>query len=498
MKFIKKIILIVLLFIQIVSLPLSSKQNKGLKTRIFNLNATSKFYESMFEGDKPNIAMLTLFCTKMPKGGDIHHHFSGSLYAETFLDWIKKKNWFIDKKTLRIVKKRENEKQELLTVDQLISDNDRYRKLLTLWSDKDYQNHDHLQPPPDSEFFKTFGYFRAVSHEYMNLGFNIIKQRAIRENVDYIECMVSRVGIKSKNCFAADKIKKFNNVLRKSTSQREVNKILDQMSEILFKNNGFNSSVNQFITMVQKSHQGIDDKNFTMRYQTYPVRVFPPVQFFADLLAAYIVVEKSPIFVGVNIVAPENNTTALADYTLHMQMFNYLGGKYPKANCSLHAGELTLGMVSPGNLTFHIKQARDIADAQRIGHGVTLPYEQDSLSLLEDLKKNAVIEINLTSNQFVLGVKGDSHPYRIYSSYGVPLVICTDDSGILRNNLSNEYMLLASRYQPDYLKIKEYVYNSIKYSFLTYSRKAYLKTILDQKFLIFEREIADLYKKFDR
>lgn len=113
------------------------------------------------------------------------------------------------------------------------------------------------------------------------------------------------------------------------------------------------------------------------------------------------------------------------------------------------------------------------------------------------LKNNAVIEINLTSNAFILGVENNAHPYLIYSKYGVPLIISTDDSGVSRNNLSNEYMLLASRYKPSYTQIKEYVYNSITYSFLDPKDKLAHKKILDEKFLIFQSEIAELSKIFN-
>lgn len=38
----------------------------------------------------------------------------------------------------------------------------------------------------------------------------------------------------------------------------------------------------------------------------------------------------------------------------------------------------------------------------------------------------------------------------IYSAYGVSIVICTDDSGASRNNLTGEYVMLAARYKPSY------------------------------------------------
>lgn len=456
--------------------------------------ATSALYERTFETHVPNVAMQNLFFTQMPKGGDLHHHYSGSIYAETYLEWVKNNDWFIDTCNFKIVKTKGNETCKIVTVDQLIADDTLYRKLLMLWSDKDFDNHSHNQLPPDSNFFNTFGYFSPISDQYMDVGLNIIKQRAISENVSYIESMLSRVGINSSEFFNTDEVKMFNNELRHATTQEEVNALLDRISAVYTRNQAFSAKVQNFVTELERRHEGIDTANFTMRYQAYAVRVLDPLQVYTDLLASYKAVLSSPLIVGVNIVAPENNTVAINDYTLHMRMFNYLVGKYPQVPHSLHAGELTIGMVEPKELLFHITQARKIAGANRIGHGVDLAYEKESLSLLKELKEYAAVEINLTSNEFILGVAGSEHPYSIYASYGVPIIISTDDSGVSRANLSHEYVLLASRYHPSYATIKKYVYNSIDYSFLTPTEKAKVRAQLDKKFVVFEREMSVLAK----
>lgn len=461
-----------------------------------NQRQTARLYESMLRGSEPNIAKLNLFFTQMPKGGDLHNHYTGTLYAETYLGWVARKGWWINPCTLKIVTTQESGDCASLTVQQLIANNTLYRKLLTLWSDMDYRNHFHDQPPPDSNFFNTFGYFGTVSNEYMSTGLNILKQRAIKENVNYIETMLSSVPVKSAEYFSPEDAIKLNAQLKAAQSPEEIDKLLAQISATLDANKDFHAAVDKFVAMVTTVHQGIDNDVFTMRYQTYASRVAEPLQVFMNLYAGFMASDKSPLIVGVNIVAPENNIVALNDYTLHMQMFGYLHQRYPDVNRALHAGELTLGMVEPKDLLFHIKQALEIAHAQRIGHAVDLPYEQNSPELLEELKKNAAIEINLTSNQFILGVARNEHPYLIYSSYGVPLVISTDDSGVSRNNLSNEYMLLATRYHPSYARIKEYVYNSIKYSFLSPGDKSSANKVLDKKYAEFEREMAELYKDF--
>ncbi len=462
-----------------------------------DFDKTADFYQSMIDREQPEVSKLNLFLTKMPKGGDIHHHYSGTVYAESYLDWVKFKGWTVNKCTLEIIKTttKTTKKCPDLTVEQVYKDNDVYRQLLSLWSDKDYSNHYHQQPAPDTNFFNTFDYFADIAHEYTDLGLHIIKQRAINENVGYIETMLSTVGANSSDYFDKKTEAKLIHALVSASTEAEFNEVFDIIHKRLSSDSQFNELVKTFTQSVEKYHRQIDDDQFTMRYQTYAVRVLNPLQVFTDLYSGYLAADQSPLVVGVNIVAPENNVVALADYTLHMKMYAYLLKKYPKVNRALHAGELTLGMVRPRNLVFHIDQALNIAQAQRIGHGVDLPYENNSVSLVTQISERSVIEINLTSNQFILGVEKQDHPYTIYSSYNVPLVIATDDSGVSRNNLTNEYMLLASRYRPNYETVKRYVYNSINYSFMNDQDKAENIKRLDNSFLTFEREMAELSDK---
>ena len=106
-------------------------------------------------------------------------------------------------------------------------------------------------------------------------------------------------------------------------------------------------------------------------------------------------------------------------------------------------------------------------------------------------KNQNVVEINLTSNEFILGIKGNQHPIRLYYDAGVPIVISTDDAGVSRNNLSNEYMLLASRYKFSYEEIKNLVANSINYSFLPKETKIKQLELLQKRFVNFETQVGE-------
>jgi len=333
-------------------------------TDVNHIQLTSDFYESMLRKDNYNEALLHLFFSKMPKGGDIHHHFDGSIYAETYLDWVSKKGWKIDACSLKIIKEKKDTSCELLTVEQLIAHNTLYRKLLTLWSNKDYRNYYHSQVAPDSHFFNTFSFFGSISFQYINLGLHILKQRALKENVSYIETILSRAEIDSSDYFDLHTAKKYNKQLRSASSQKETNSILDEIVKTFMVSKKFDTSLETYIRTVKKDHSDIDDEDFMMRYQTYAVRVLEPLQVFTDLFSGYLAANRSPLIVGVNIVAPENNSVTLKDYTLQMRMYHYLTQKYPEVRRALHAGELTLGMVRPKDLTFHIREARVIACCQ--------------------------------------------------------------------------------------------------------------------------------------
>jgi adenosine deaminase len=61
-----------------------------------------------------------------------------------------------------------------------------------------------------------------------------------------------------------------------------------------------------------------------------------------------------------------------------------------------------------------VRQAVDVARTDRIGHGVDVMYEEDPETLLKDMAaRRVLVEINLTSNEDVLGVSGKNHLFPV-------------------------------------------------------------------------------------
>ena len=447
--------------------------------------ATNDYLEKIRDND----AALTAFFSQMPKGGDLHHHFSGSIYAEPLLEHAIKDDFYLNIETMDVLKDKPvngNWKQfSTLKNDGTL---EIYKqKIMQKWSVKDYNYVDY---PSDKLFFESFMKFEPAIQGNFGSGLLELKNRAISENVSYIETQLSTIPTDMNT----DDLTKFNSRLRKLAlikDEKALIKSLDSVYNSLLKKEAVSYAKDFNTNFVTKLHNDlkIDDSRFTMRYQNFVLRFMEPVDLFKNLVIAFISADTSPLMAGVNIVSPEDGETSMKDYWLHMIMFKYCHSKYPNVKYTMHAGELTLGLVQPEELTWHIGAAVYTAGANRIGHGVDVAHEKDSYDLLRYMAKKSIpIEINLVSNEFILKVKESRHPLTLYKEFGVPIVISTDDAGILRTNMTEQYVLLAKRYKDiSYRDIKQFVYNSINYSFIKDSSvKKQLMNDLDNRFKTFE------------
>ena len=157
----------------------------------------------------------------------------------------------------------------------------------------------------------------------------------------------------------------------------------------------------------------------------------------------------------------------MQDYHLQMQMLDYLHSVYPRVHISLHAGELAPGLVPPEGLRFHIREAVELGHAERIGHGVDILYEDQPFALLKEMAARHIdVEINLTSNDVILGIKGRAHPLSAYGAAHVPFSLSTDDEGVSRIDLTHEYVRVVQEQGLSYYDLKSSARASLEHSFL--------------------------------
>ena len=207
--------------------------------------------------------------------------------------------------------------------------------------------------------------------------------------------------------------------------------------------------------------------SLTVRYLYQVLRGVPREAVFAQILLGFELASTDPRFVGLNLVMPEDWFAPIHDFNQHMAMLDYLHGVYPQVHIALHAGEIAMGLVRPEDLSFHIRASVERGHAERIGHGVDVMLENDPIALLREMAaRNVLVEINLTSNDQILGVSGEDHPLPIYMRFGVPVAISSDDEGVARSDMTHEYLRAVQGYRLSYTDLKRTTRQSLEHSFL--------------------------------
>jgi len=197
------------------------------------------------------------------------------------------------------------------------------------------------------------------------------------------------------------------------------------------------------------------------------LRGLPPQQVFAQILTGFELAKADPRVVGFNLVMPEDGLVSMRDFTLQMRMIDYLHQFYPQVKVSLHAGELSAGLVPPEGMRFHIRQSVELGHASRIGHGVDVMYEDRPEELLREMARRGVmVEIALTSNDAILGVRGRDHPLSAYRAFGVPVALATDDEGVARSEMTREWVKAVEEQGLGYRDLKAMARTSLEHAFV--------------------------------
>lgn len=450
----------------------------------------------ILENIRPNRSALFGFFSMMPKGGDLHHHYSGSIYTESYIEYVFKKDLYVNEDTLEIAKDISTLPAEIQKewkkFSQVANPDKLKLRLLRFWSTKDFVKGERSQ---DEHFFSTFPAFSIPSKEDYIKGLQELKKRATNQKLSYIETIFISINTKDIQLPNEQELDEKFLEFQKNNDFNSINTELEKIYSNYLEQ--IKVVARRHTQTIEKYHadSNVEDANFVLRFQNYVARYKQPVDVFIELYACFHSCDNSKLISGVNIVAAENGEVSMRDYWLHIMFFKFLEKKYPAVKYAIHAGELVGGMVQPENLGTHIKQSLVLNNLTRIGHAVDIIYDTDftkTIKLLQTKKK--VIEINLTSNEFILGVANDLHPIEIYYRNGIPIVICTDDEGVLRTSITEQYVILAHRYKLTYNEIKEVVKNSITYSNLEDGAlKATLLSKLENDFKIFEKEIIAFY-----
>jgi len=421
-----------------------------------------------FEKVRANPLALRAFLVRMPKGGDLHNHLDGAVYAESRIRAGAQDGLCVALEGFSFGKSERLAQSDSpnpvcadgqVPVAQAFRDQHLYDAIVDAFSMRGFvpttgrTAHDH--------FFDTFAKFVGTDSPHIGEWLDEIATRAAAQNEQYLEIMptldfahtaaiAKQIGWREDlaglrgDLLAAglrDDIAVARAVLDNAENLRRTRERCGQADEAACK--------------VQ------------IRYVYQVLRGFPKEQVFAQTLLGFEIAAADSRVVGVNFVMPEDGAISMADYEPHMRMIGFLHGIYPRVHISLHAGELAPGLAPPEGLCCHIRLAVEQAHAERVGHGVDVMYEDRPYELLKEMaQKHVMVEINLTSNEVILGVSGREHPLPLYRQYGVPVALSTDDEGVSRIDITREYVRAAETYGLSYSDLKQMARTSLEHSFL--------------------------------
>jgi adenosine deaminase CECR1 len=201
----------------------------------------------------------------------------------------------------------------------------------------------------------------------------------------------------------------------------------------------------------------------TVRFLRTILRFAPDAE--ARLAQAYAFADgHRDLWVGLNMAGIEENPNGSP--TRFLETFRKLRARYPTLALSLHAGEMD-------GADRHVRDTL-LLGATRIGHGVNLIKDPETLLLLQQSRR-VLVEINLISNR-LLGYVPDlsAHPFPEYLRTGVPVCLNTDDRGMWDSNLTDEYFTAVTLFHLSWAEILQMGNDSLGRSFAQPEVKARL------------------------
>ncbi|WP_292528821.1 adenosine deaminase [Methylocystis sp.] len=406
-----------------------------------------------------NGAALRSFLAEMPKGADLHNHLAGAVYAESALAWARAEGWCFDVASKAALPPPCDAASKPPLAEALRS-TQAYRDAINAWSMRDVIT---ARVSSHDQFFNSFFRFSDVTGNNIGAALAEVVDRAASQNVLYLELMISPLMGEARDLGEKIGWKDDPDAMLAALDSEGLGDVVKRAAASVA---AVVADKDRRLACSDAVHRrpGCD---VGVRFLAQVYRNVDRAKLFAQTALAARLASLDGLVVGLNLVAAEDDESTLRNYSDQMRIVGDVGRRHPKARISLHAGELTMGLVPPKDLTFHIREAVEVAGAKRIGHGVDIGFERDAKELMRRMARDGImVEINLTSNAQILGVEGADHPFPLYRNAGVPTALSTDDEGVSRIDLTHEYQRAAHAYQLSYRDLKQLSRNSLTYAFL--------------------------------
>ena len=384
----------------------------------------------------------------MPKGADLHCHASGATSTENLIHIAESNDYCIDENLAIHETRHSGQCQIGLPTKAFFSQPAHRKAALRAWSMADFK--ESAKEDGKAHFFNTFGKFTPLVHRHWPEIIADVRHQAALENIQYLELMLDMNGTKP---------------------QAEKEYAFDDMKTLVTRSDiqAFMTHNRQFFSQLKTKVDAISTKESKQVGLAWILeikrnQVF--AQFALDAYEVFSIASQVPDIVAINMVEAEYGQYANPDYERQMQWLSRLHQEFPNVHIVLHAGEVPK-TVALSHTKGNIAEALKYASPLRIGHGLTILLEPEFKQSLNTMKeKKIAVEINLTSNDEILGVKGQEHPVQAYLKHEVPIVLSSDDPGVSRNHLSDEYFRAVYEQHFSLQQILQVNRNSLTYNLL--------------------------------
>lgn len=431
---------------------------------LFSIMLTTSTYADSFEKStnlyfnhiENNPTKLYHFLLKMPKGADLHYHLDGGSYAENLFSYALNSGKCINIKSGMVG---DCTTSLYIPFSKIKKNSDQYNDVIQDWSvigNNIGKN--------NLKFYKYFPKTFQIRKNNRGEMLAEIVSRAHSENIMYLELMLNP---------DEDEIREFGmeqNGSARNFNQFENKLILNNIQKYVKNLTLYINSINNVKNKILKCDNSEKSAACFVKVK-YIYQINRDVSlkaFFSSMLEGFMVASENKDFVGVSLVGDESGEFSTKNYLEEMKIIAFFHKKYPNVKITLHAGELSKNIAfDKPYIKSHVFNAVTIASPNRIGHGTDIRYEKNYRYILKMMKqKDISVETCLTSNDRLLGVSKYQSGILTYYKNQVPIMLCTDDEGILRTNLTRQFELAVQWYHFSYPDLKNIARNSIYYSFL--------------------------------
>ena len=435
----------------------------SLLVLLLPLAADADWFDEIRDGDDTEALYRTLYY--MPKGGDLHNHLSGAVFAEWWYelalaqkergyDYYTKvrisncrefggnaaANYFLlfrNISALEYAGLDECEKSEHKRLADL-DDREKSAWMNSIRLDKPYEGRD--------EFFEThWQRLNALTRNPWLQAETMVRnmQAYADEGMSYVEYQIGGSSYEGPDGASISASEAFD-ILREALARKDVR-----------------------------------DLGVTVRFQLAILRFLPNAE--DQLRHVYkLVQENSDLLVGVNMVGREDNDKGYP--ARFLPTLRELRHQYSGVRLSIHAGEVD----EPNE---HVRDTL-LLGADRIGHGINLISDDDTMLLMRH--GPYLVEINLISN-LLLGYVTDysEHPFPEYLRTGIPVALSSDDRGMWESTMTDEFYVAATEFKLTWEEIKTLGRNSLEHAFVTEESKERLLREYNERIHRFESQMQN-------